>query len=119
MTDRTAPAATLRGRGRFAPALGVLLLGTLLCGGLAVWAATSGFKAKQCLEGELHPDRNGASITERGCEVTTASGEQVLVPVPDPPFEAGVAGALGFVVLGATTGVVLAKRRAGRPLLRP
>ncbi|MFC9916536.1 hypothetical protein [Streptomyces sp. NPDC127197] len=92
----------------------VLLIGMLLCGGLFVWAATAGLKAKQCLEGQLHPDFNGATITGRGCEVTTTSGETLVVPISGPPFEAGVAGALGFVVLGMATVVMLVRRARRR-----
>jgi hypothetical protein len=91
-----------------------LFIGMLLCGGLLVWAAVAGFKAKQCLEGQLHSDWNGAVITERGCEVTTSSGEMVIVPISGPPFEAGVAGALGCVALGMAI-VVVFVRRARRP----
>ncbi|MGW0614986.1 hypothetical protein [Streptomyces sp. NPDC002788] len=93
----------------------VLLVGMLLCGGLSVWAAAAGLKAKQCLEGRLHPDYDGATITGRGCEVTTASDETLVVPISGPPFEAGVAGALGFVVLGMASAVILvrgARRRS-------
>lgn len=92
----------------------VLLMGMLLCGGLFIWAAVAGRKAKQCLEGELHPDFNGATITGRGCEVTTASGETLVVPIAGPPFEVGVAGALGFVVLGVGTVVMLVRRARRR-----
>ncbi|GKQ41774.1 hypothetical protein [Streptomyces sp. A012304] len=88
----------------------VLPIGMLLCGGLFVWAAATGLKAKQCLEGQLHPDFNGATITGRGCEVTTTSGETLVVAISGPPFEAGVAGALGFVVLGMATVVMLVRR---------
>ncbi|GAB2766063.1 hypothetical protein [Streptomyces bullii] len=95
----------------------VLLIGMLLCGGLFVWAAATNLKAKQCLEGQLHPDFNGATITGRGCEVTTTSGETLVVPISGPPFEAGVAGVLGFLVLGMATVVMLvrrARRRSGQ-----
>jgi hypothetical protein len=92
----------------------VLLIGMLLCGGLFVWAAATNLQAKQCLEGQLHPDFNGATITGRGCEVTTTSGETLVLPISGPPFEAGVAGALGFVVLGMTTVVMLVRRARRR-----
>jgi hypothetical protein len=92
----------------------VLLIGMLLCGGLSVWAAAAGLEAKQCLEGQLHPDFSGATITGRGCEVTTTSGETLVVPISGPPFEAGVAGALGFVVLGMATVVILVRRARRR-----
>ncbi|MBC9726920.1 hypothetical protein [Streptomyces sp. TRM68367] len=92
----------------------VLPVGMLLCGGLFVWGVAAGLKAKQCLEGQLHPDFNGATITGRGCEVTTTSGETLVVPISGPPFEAGVAGALGFVVLGMATVVMLVLRARRR-----
>lgn len=92
----------------------LLLIGMLLCGGLFVWAAATNLKAKQCLEGQLHPDFNGATITGRGCEVTTTSGETLVVPISGPPFEAGVAGALGFIVLGMATVVMLVRRARRR-----
>lgn len=91
-----------------------LLVGMLLCGGLFVWAAAAGRKAKQCLEGQLHPDFNAATITGRGCEVTTTSGEILVVPISGPPFEAGVAGALGFVVLGMANVLMLVRRARRR-----
>jgi hypothetical protein len=96
------------------PVARVLLVGTLLCGGLAVWTVVAGFKAKQCLEGQLHADFDGATITGPGCEVTTTSGETVVVPLSGPPFEAGVAGALGFVVLGVATAVISVRRARRR-----
>ncbi|MDI3402351.1 hypothetical protein [Streptomyces cavernicola] len=88
------------------PARSTLSLATLACGGLAVWAATAQYKAKQCLDGELHSALRGASITEQGCEMTTASGSTILVPISGPPFEAALAGAAGFVVLGVAAWVV-------------
>jgi hypothetical protein len=96
----------------------------LLCSTVAVWVAAAGFKAKQCLDGQLDLQRSwdwrgatsegGASINELGCEVTTPSGQIVLVPISAPPFEVGVAAVLGFVVLGAVALVVFV-RRAQRP----
>ncbi|MEV5463472.1 hypothetical protein AB0L17_35830 [Streptomyces cellulosae] len=47
--------------------------------------------------------------------MTTASDETLVVPISGPPFEAGVAGALGFVVLGMASAVILvrgARRRS-------
>lgn len=99
------------------PSIGrVLLAGVLLCGALSVWAAATGLKARRCLEGRLHSDFNGAVITERGCEVTTTSGGTLVVPISGPPFEAGVAGALGLVVLGVAAVVVLVRRTRRRPV---
>ncbi|MFP1628799.1 hypothetical protein ACLB9X_27315 [Streptomyces sp. 5K101] len=82
------------------PARSTLSLGTLACGGLTVWAAATQYKAKQCLDGALHPAASSASITDQGCEMTTTSGSTVLVAISGPPFEAGVTSAFGFVVLG-------------------
>ncbi|WP_181139229.1 hypothetical protein [Streptomyces sp. Ru72] len=96
------------------PVRSTLSLGTLVCGGLTVWAAATQFKAKQCLDGALHPAASSASITEQGCEMTTSSGSTVLVPISGPPFEAGVTSAFGFVVLGIAASVVFL-RRARRP----
>ncbi|MFV2119426.1 hypothetical protein ACE14D_13655 [Streptomyces sp. Act-28] len=93
---------------------GALFIGSLLCGALFVWAAATGLEARRCLEGQSRPDFDGAVITERGCEVTTTSGETLVVPISGPPFEAGVAGALGFVVLGTATAVTLVRRALRR-----
>jgi hypothetical protein len=102
------------------PIIRVLLFGMLLCATVALWAAMAGFKAKRCLDGRLEvqqdSDWRGATITEEGCEVTTASGEVVLVPISGPPFEAGVAGALGFVALGIIVFVVFVRRVRPMPL---
>lgn len=103
------------------PVLRVLLLGMLLCATATIWAAMAGFTARQCLDGRLEVQRNsdwrGATITKKGCEVTSASREVVLVPIFGPPFEAGVAGALGFVAQGIIAFVVLVRRRGrGRPI---
>ncbi|MBA0053127.1 hypothetical protein E0L36_20295 [Streptomyces sp. AJS327] len=88
----------------------MLLLATFACGGVAVWAASCGLKAKRCLDGKLHPDTSSASITERGCEITTTTGGTTRVPISGPSFEAGIASAAGFVVLGSTTTAVLVRR---------
>lgn len=95
----------------------VLLTGTLLCGCLVVWSATAAHTAKQCLDGQLHADFDGAAMTERGCEVTTTAGETLVVPI-FPPFEAGVAGGLGLVVLGTAAVFTLALRPRRRPVDR-
>lgn len=97
-----------------APIGKVLLIGMLLCGGLVVWVAATALKARQCLEGQLHPDFDGATITGRGCEVTTTSGETFVVPISGPPFEVGVAGALGCVALVVASVVVLGRRARRR-----
>jgi hypothetical protein len=99
-------------------ALGIVL-GMVLCAGLAVWAAVVGWRAKQCLDGKLHGDAPATSfgITERGCEITTDSGT-VVIPIDGPPFEVGVAAVLGVVVLGLALVVVTVRSRRrleGRP----
>jgi hypothetical protein len=103
------------------PVIRVLIFAMLVCATVAFWAASAGFKAKQCLDGRLEEQQNlawrGATITGEGCEVTTASSEVVLVPISGPPFEAGIAGVLSFVVLGIVVLILLA-RRLRRPSLR-
>lgn len=92
------------------PVVKLLLLGTVVCAGLLVWAAATGYRAKQCLDGSLHSDWTGISITERGCEVTTTSGELVLMPLTGPPFEVAVTAAFGLLVLGTASVVMLVRR---------
>lgn len=77
----------------------VLVLGMVVCAALALWAAVTQLRAKRCLDGELRQDTRGAGITERGCEITTVSGETVLIPIGGPPFEVGVAAVSAFVLL--------------------
>jgi hypothetical protein len=77
----------------------VLVLGMVVCAALALWTAVTVHQAKRCLDGELRSDTHGAGITERGCEITTISGETVLIPIQGPPFEVGVAAVFGFIVL--------------------
>ncbi|NBE52531.1 hypothetical protein GUY60_14065 [Streptomyces sp. YC537] len=89
---------------------GALLAGALVCAGPVVGAVAAGHKAKECVDMRLHPGGQAASVTERGCEIVTASGATVLVPISGPPFEAGVAGAAGFVVLGGATVTVWVRR---------
>lgn len=79
--------------------IALLVFATFLCGCLAVWAAATNFKAKQCLDGQLYPHSEGASITEQGCEITTTSGQTILVRISGPSFEVGVGAVLGFVGL--------------------
>ncbi|OXM64450.1 MULTISPECIES: hypothetical protein [Amycolatopsis] len=89
------------------PPLAVLLTAMSLCGGLVAWAAVTALEAKRCLEGQDF----SAAISARGCEIGTAAGGTVVEPIPGPPFEAGVAGAAGFLVL---TVVLVLTRRARR-----
>ena len=95
-----------------------LVLAMVVCATVVVWTAIAGLSAKQCLDGQLDLQRgrawSGASITEQGCEVTMDTGEVVLVPISAPPFEVGVAAALGFAAVG-TVALGLVVQRARRP----
>jgi hypothetical protein len=95
-----------------------LLLAMVACATVAVWVASDGLKAKQCLGGQLDVQQarawSGASITDQGCEVIMATGEVVVVPISAPPFEVGVAAGLGCVALG-TMALVLVTQRVRRP----
>lgn len=93
-----------------------LLLGMVVCAGLGAWTVVALHRAKQCLDGDLDGDERATSvgITEQGCEITTESGATVVIGIDGPPFEAGVAAALGFVVLGLALVVVTARARARR-----
>jgi hypothetical protein len=94
-----------------------LLLGMVVCASLALWSAVPQLQAKRCLEGDLRPDTNGASIIEQGCEITTISGKTVFIPIDGPRFEVGVASVFGFFVLALLLAIVLI-RGAGRPSSR-
>ena len=91
----------------------VLVLGMVVCAALALWTAVRQFQAKRCLDGELRQDTHGAGITEQGCEITTISGETVLIPIEGPPFEVGVAAVFGFMMLVFLL-VILVTRRGRR-----
>lgn len=97
--------------------VGLLLVGMLISATLAGWSAMAGLQAKQCLDGQLpiqlEGEWRGAGIAERGCEVTMASGEVVVVPISGPSFETGVASALVFVVSSVSV-LVMLDRRLGR-----
>jgi hypothetical protein len=56
-------------------------------------------------------------ITEEGCEIITESGAVLLSEIDGPPFEAGVAAVLGFVVLGLVLTAVTIRSR-GVPMRR-
>lgn len=100
------------------PVIRFVMAGMLVCAAVVVWTATAGLKAKHCLDGRLAVQQDfgwrGATITEEGCEVATTAGEVILVPIHGPPFEAGVAGALGFVALAVVVLVLLVRRRQAR-----
>ncbi len=82
----------------------------VVCTSLALWSAVPQLQAKRCLEGDLRPDTNGASITEQGCEITTISGETVLIPIEGTPFEVGVAAVFGFIILVLLLVILVARR---------
>ncbi len=100
------------------PTVRLLLLAMLVCATVAGWVAMAGFKAKQCIDGQLAVQRGsdwrGAEISAQGCEVRMASGDIVLVPISAPPFEAGVVAVFGFIVLGLVA-VIVVVRRTRRP----
>jgi hypothetical protein len=91
----------------------VLLVGMAACAALAVWVAVVGLRAKRCLDGDFDGDAPASSrgITEEGCEIVTESGAVLLIEIDGPPFEAGVAAVLGFVVLGLVLTAVTIRSR--------